>query len=255
MTVTDATQRFSSRADNYAKYRPSYPAAVVELLKQECSLTPDATIVDIGSGTGISTELFLRNGNRVYAVEPNDAMRAYAEGKLARYPGFVSVPARAEATTLPDAGVGFVTAGQAFHWFEPVATRAEWARILTPGGWVALIWNSRQEDAGAFARGYEALLDRYSLDYRQVSHHNIDDAELDAFFGAGAWQLATFDNPQVRDWEALAGGLQSGSYTPEPGHPNYAPMMAGLRELFDAHQVAGRVAMPTVTNVYYGQLG
>jgi len=254
MTVTDTTQRFSSRADNYAKYRPSYPVAVVELLTQECGLTPDAAIADIGSGTGILSELLLRNGNRVYAVEPNDAMRAYAEGKLASYPGFVSVPARSEATTLPDASVGFVTAGQAFHWFEPVATRVEWTRILTPGGWVALIWNSLQEDASAFAQGYEALLDRYSLDYHQVSHRNVEDNELEGFFGAGAWQLATFDNPQSRGWEGLAGGLRSGSYTPEPGHPNYTPMMAGLRELFDAHQVDGRVVMPTVTNVYYGLL-
>ncbi len=159
MTVTDSTQRFSSRADNYARYRPSYPAAVVELLRRECGLTPDAVIADVGSGTGILSELLLRNGNRVYAVEPNDAMRAYAEEKLASYPGFVSVPARAEATTLPDASVQLVTAGQAFHWFEPVATRPSGVRILRPGGWVALIWNSRQEDASAFARGYEALLE------------------------------------------------------------------------------------------------
>jgi SAM-dependent methyltransferase len=253
--MTDYTERFTSRADNYAKYRPSYAPAVLDLLRRECALTPKSVIADIGSGTGISTAMLLDHGNRVYAVEPNDAMRAYAEQRLGNNPRFVSVAARAEATTLPAASVDLVTAGQAFHWFEPESTRREWQRILKPDGWVALMWNSRQEDASPFALGYEALLKQYSLDYQNVHHRNIGPAEIDAFFGAGRWRRAAFDNPQTRDWETLSGGLQSGSYTPEPGHPNHVPLMEGMRRLFDEHQEGGYVVLPAVTEVYYGQLG
>jgi ubiquinone/menaquinone biosynthesis C-methylase UbiE len=123
-------------ADNYARYRPSYAPAVLDLLRRECGLTPDWVIADVGSGTGISTAMFLDHGNRVYGVEPNEAMRAYAEETLSGNLRFTSIAARAEATTLPGASVDLVVAGQAFHWFEPDATRVEWARILKPGGWV-----------------------------------------------------------------------------------------------------------------------
>jgi SAM-dependent methyltransferase len=252
--MTDYTQRFTSRADNYARFRPSYAPAVLDLLRRECGLTPDWVIADVGSGTGISTAMFLDHGNRVYGVEPNDAMRAYAEQTLGGNLRFTSIAARAEATTLPGASVDLVVAGQAFHWFEPDATRVEWARILRPGGWVALMWNSRQDGDSPFAQGYEALLMQYSLDYQKVHHRNVGSAALDAFFGAGQWRQATFDNPQRRDWEALSGGLQSGSYTPEPGHPNHTPLLEGMRRLFEEHQVDGYVVLPTATEVYYGQL-
>lgn len=254
MTVKDPTRRFSSRADNYAKYRPTYAPAVLDLLRRECGLTPGSVIADVGSGTGISTAMFLENGNRVYAVEPNDAMRKYAEERLGDNPRFTSIAARSEATTLAATSVDLIVAGQAFHWFEPEATRREFARIMRPDGWVVLMWNSRQDSASPFAQGYEALLAEYSLDYQQVHHRNVGDAALDAFFGAGGWRRAAFDNPQVRDWESLSGGLQSGSYTPEPDHPNHAPLMAGMRKLFEAHQVEGRVVLPTMTEIFYGRL-
>src|SRR5947209_11876909 len=126
----DSTSRFSSRVENYIRYRPGYPQSVVELLAGECGLTPTSVVADVGSGTGILTELFLRNGNTVYGVEPNREMREAGEGLLAGYPNFHSVDGRAEATGLPDASVDFVTAGQAFHWFDAQGARAEFSRIL-----------------------------------------------------------------------------------------------------------------------------
>jgi SAM-dependent methyltransferase len=250
----DSIQRFTSRAEDYARYRPSYPDAVVELLQRACGLAEGAVVADVGSGTGISSELFLRHGYRVHAVEPNDAMRAQAERWLGGVPGFSSVPARAEATTLPDASVDLVVAGQAFHWFEPEATRREFARILKPGGCVALMWNSRRTDADPFTRGYEALLKTHSLDYARVTHRNIGPDELGAFFGPDGCATASFPNDQLRDYEALRGGLLSASYAPQPGHPNFEPLMAELRRLFDAHQTEGRVVVATVTEVFYGRL-
>src|SRR5215475_11491376 len=128
--MNDVTQRFSSRVDNYIKYRPGYPNEIIETLRSECGLNADSIIADIGSGTGILAEMFLRNGNQVYGVEPNREMREAGERSLKDYPCFHSVAARSEETTLPDHSVDFITAGQSFHWFDREKTRAEFARVL-----------------------------------------------------------------------------------------------------------------------------
>src|SRR5205809_5538182 len=129
MTFADAKQRFSNRVADYVRYRPGYPPAVLDHLRAECGLRPGHVIADIGSGTGLLSELFLKNGNRVYGVEPNAEMRQAGEEYLASYDGFCSVEGSAESTTLGDSTIAFVTAGQAFHWFEPSAVRSELALI------------------------------------------------------------------------------------------------------------------------------
>src|SRR5690242_5460636 len=116
--MSDSTKRFSSRVENYVKYRPGYPPALLKLLERECRLTGDSAVVDVGSGTGILTELFLKHGHRVSAIEPNPEMRAAAERALGGHPGFQSIAATAEATTLPAHSMNIIVAGQAFHWFD-----------------------------------------------------------------------------------------------------------------------------------------
>src|SRR5882672_7462168 len=98
--MSDPLSRFSNRSDNYAKFRPGYPAGVIEILKYDCGLSETSVIADIGSGTGILSELFLQNGNSVVAIEPNVAMRQVGERLLHGYEKFNSVNAAAEATTL-----------------------------------------------------------------------------------------------------------------------------------------------------------
>src|SRR5881227_1352562 len=142
MTFADAKQRFSNRAADYVRYRPGYPSELLDVLRKECDLRPGHVIADIGSGTGFLSELFLRNGNRVFGVEPNREMRAAGEKLMAKYPDFSSIDATAEATTLRDASIDFATVGQAFHWFDPVRTRKEFARILRTDGWVVIVWNA-----------------------------------------------------------------------------------------------------------------
>src|ERR1019366_5901844 len=141
MSSKNSTTRFSSRVENYIKYRPGYPQAIVDLLSARCGLTSASVIADVGSGTGILTELMLRNGNKVFAVEPNRDMREAAERLLSQHPNFISVEGTAEVTRLNDASVDLIVAGQSFHWFDRVKTRQEFLRVLKPGGWVALIWN------------------------------------------------------------------------------------------------------------------
>ncbi len=136
---SDPTLRFSSRVENYVKYRPDYPPAVLEVLRDTCGFTPDALVADIGSGTGIFSQLLLRHDNPVFGVEPNAEMRAAAERMLAGDSRFTGIDGTAEKTTLPDRSVAFITAAQAFHWFNRNRTRPEFERILQPGGWIVLI--------------------------------------------------------------------------------------------------------------------
>lgn len=250
----DPTKRFSSRVENYAKYRPTYPHAVVDLLARECGLTPASIIADLGSGTGLLAQLFLANGNRVLGIEPNQEMREAGARLLAHEANFISVDGTAEATTLPAICVDFVTAGQAFHWFDVAATRKECRRILKPDGWVALMWNSRVTEATPFLRAYEALLNKHSDDHARVNHQdNVTDVAINAFFGAG-WRKVTFDNAQVFDFDGLRGRLLSSSYAPDAGHPHHEPMLRDLRAIFDAYQRDGKVSFLYETEVYYGRL-
>jgi SAM-dependent methyltransferase len=251
--MTDSVARFSNRADNYAKYRPGYPPGIMDIFKTACGLTATSIVADVGSGTGILSELFLRNGNQVFGVEPNAAMREAAERLLRNFPNFVSSDATAEATTLAASSVDLVTAAQAFHWFDRAKARAEFARILRPGGWVALIWNERRLDSTAFLRDYEQLLLRFGTDYEKVRHENVA-GEIGQFFAPANFQLKSLDNVQHFDFESLKGRTRSASYTPEPGDPNFAPLFAKLEELFNTHQCGGTVDFEYDTAVYYGRL-
>ena len=252
--MNDSTQRFSSRVENYIKYRPGYPNEIVETLRIECGLTSGSIIADVGSGTGILTEMFLRNGNTVYGIEPNREMREAAERLLKDYPRFRSVAARAEETTLDDASVDFVTAGQAFHWFDREKTGEEFARVLKPQGWIALIWNERVTTTTRFLVAYEQLLKDYSTDYEQVDHRRIDEDVIRDFFGSDDFRLKRFKNVQVFDYEGLKGRLLSSSYAPEEGRPSYEPMLAELERIFQTYQDEGKVVFEYVTQMYYGQL-
>lgn len=252
--MSDSTKRFSSRVDNYIKYRPGYPQAVITTLQDECQLTTESTIADIGSGTGILTVLFLQNGNPVFAVEPNAEMRSAGERLLQGYPRFHSIAGRAEATTLAGQSVDFVVAGQAFHWFDHQKARVEFMRILRPDGWVMLVWNERETQASPFLVAYEQLLQRYATDYSQVDHRQVDQTVLANFYGAQGFKSKTFRHQQNFDHAGIRGRLLSSSYTPEPGHPNYNPMLAELAEIFHSYQVDGRIAFEYSTKLYYGQL-
>lgn len=251
--MAETAKRFSNRVANYVKYRPGYPQEVLTLFAGELGLTRASVLADIGSGPGISSRLFLENGNEVYGVEPNAAMREAAENLMRDFPNFHSIDGTAENTRLAAESVDFVIAAQAFHWFDPEATRREFRRILRPGGWVALIWNERQLDSTAFLREYEAFILRFANDYEEVRHEKITEAVLENFFHA-AFCRATFGNTQVFDFEGIRGRLLSSSYMPAEDEPVYESMMAELRKLFAKHEENGRIKVFYDTNVFYCQL-
>jgi SAM-dependent methyltransferase len=200
----NSVSRFSSRVENYAKYRPGYPAGVLEILNSKCGLTRESVIADVGSGTGLLSEVFLRNGNTVLGIEPNELMRITAESLLQGFEHFRSLAGTAEKTTLPESSVDFVTAGQAFHWFDAEVAKLEFARILKPDGWVVLIWNARRVGSTPFLREYEALLLRYSADYATVRHENAEEG-IEQFFAPHPMKSASLDNVQRLDFPLAEG--------------------------------------------------
>lgn len=253
MPASNATSRFSDRAENYVRYRPRYPPEAVQCLCDECGMKPEHVIADIASGTGIWTRLLLENGNRVFGVEPNAEMRQAGERLLADFQKFTSIAGTAEATTLPDASVDFVTAAQAAHWFDREQTRRDFVRILKPGGWLVLLWNERMVDATPFLREYEELLLSFGTDYKDVRHEHTTEA-VNEFFDPAPYQERVFAMRQEFDHAGLEGRLLSSSYAPGPQHAQHRPMLAELRRLFDKHAVSGKVQVDYKTRIYFGHL-
>lgn len=251
--MRNTVERFSNRVENYIKYRPSYPKEILEVFRGEMNLTLNSVIADIGSGTGISARLFLENGNAVFGVEPNAAMREAAEEFLKAFPKFESVDGTAENTNLPDNSVDFVIAAQAFHWFDKDRTPAEFRRILRSDGFAALIWNERQLDSNAFLRDYEELLKNYGTDYEKVRHDNLDKEIFEKSFQA-VFDVKTFLNVQTLDFEGLRGRLLSSSYMPSETDARFKPMLIELQRLFEKYAESGKIQILYNTNIFYTRL-
>ena len=253
MTCWNSTERFSDRAEAYVRARPTYPDAVVTHLERVGALAKGSTVVDLGVGTGLSAEPFLRAGYAVIGVESNDAMRESGDRFLVAYPRYRSVKGAAEATGLPDHCAQLAIAGQAFHWFDPPRARAEALRILVPGGWAALMWNDREITGDAFAEGYEALCHRFGRDYDKIRTRHVDPQALADFFGSVP-TLAEFAHVRRLDFETMAALAESASYLPAPGTPQHEPMTAALRLLFDASSRDGMIALRCRLRVHYAPL-
>lgn len=251
--MANSVERFSNRVENYVKYRPGYPPEILRLFKDELNLRTDSIVADIGAGTGISARIFLENGNPVFAVEPNEAMREAAIEFLKDYPKFTPVRGTSENTTLENDSVDFVVAAQAFHWFERAETRREFKRILKDAGYVVLIWNERQLDSTDFLREYETFLHEYATDYATVRHENTSPEMIGDFFQT-SFQRKTFQMSQKFDYAGLEGRLLSSSYTPTAENPRFEPMIKELKRLFTKHEKDGRINFLYNTKVYYGQL-
>lgn len=240
-------ERFTARAEDYARYRPGYPPGVMDWLRERCGLGPGKRVADVGAGTGLFTRQLLATGADVVGIEPNAAMRAQS--------GLPLRAGTAEATGLPDASCDLVTAAQAYHWFEPVAARAEWCRILRPEGWAVLLWNWRDTGGTPFAEALEALLERRGADYKKVAIEHWDVARIRSFFAAAPIEEAEFANEQSFDREGLRGRVLSASYMPRRDDASAPAALTELDGIFDAHQRGGRVRMTYRALVFAGRLG
>lgn len=256
--VSNTTTRFSDRVEEYIRFRPRYPREVLDYLGAEHSLRPAQSIADVGAGTGIFSELLLESGHAVAAVEPNAEMRAAAVRLLGDRPGFSAHDGTAERTTLPSASVDWVTAAQAFHWFDVPAARREFGRILRPPppgqrSQVVLLWNNRRED-GAFLADYEHFCREFGTDYLKIKHQNAEgDGRVPEFYG-GPVAARVFRHEQRVDFDGLRGRTLSCSYIPNRGQPRHEEMLATLEALFRRHAREGCVVIEYDTHVYAGLL-
>jgi SAM-dependent methyltransferase len=239
--------------DDYVRYRPHYPQQAIEWIRSQTRLTAASVVADIGSGTGISAEPFLRMGCTVFGVEPNRKMRNAAERLLGGFATFQSIEGSAEATTLADQSVDLIVSAQAFHWFDAAKARVEFSRILKSAGSTVLMWNAPRFDESPFLRAYEELLVKYATDYAKVRHSKVGDRELKQFFVNGTYVTHSVPHEQRFDFEGLKGRLLSSSFAPTAGQAGHDEMLNTLKAIFDRHQVHGQVCFEYETQVYLGR--
>ena len=202
----DSKKRFSDRVQEYIKYRPSYPKEIIPFLEKTINLTKESIIADIGSGTGILTKLFLDHGNKVFGIEPNVDMRLAGENYLKNYQNFTSTDGSSEQTTLPNASVDFITAGQAYHWFDKDLAKTEFRRILKESRTenIVLIWNTR-DNTTDINKELEEFIRKFSIDYKKVSQTEDKDKKKNHFFGF-EFKKKLFKNERLKryNWFVLA---------------------------------------------------
>jgi SAM-dependent methyltransferase len=251
----DAKSRFSTRVQDYIRFRPRYPIALYDFIRQDLGIGQGSVVADIGSGTGMFCQPLLDAGCVVYGVEPNPEMRAAAEQLFAQYTAFHSVDGSGEATTLPDRSADIVGCAQAFHWFDAPKAAAEFVRITRPGGAIAILWNERRPAGSPFLADYESMLLSFGTDYRQVAreHRPMKEADFTRLFGV-PFRRAVFPNAQTLDLDGLRGRVMSASYTPLPDQPGHRELLDAIDRLFAAHRVGGRVTIDYDTDVYFARL-
>jgi ubiquinone/menaquinone biosynthesis C-methylase UbiE len=240
------TERFSNRVNNYVKYRPQYPETIISFFEKQMGLQKDWTIADIGSGTGIFSELLLRNGYKAWAVEPNKAMREEAEKSLVIYKNFTGIDGKAEQTLLAAGSIDLITVAQAFHWMDMAAAKKEFQRILRPPGAIALLWNIRLTNT-PFLKALEGLKIKFGKDYRATRIPMEKDIAM--FFHPKPLTRKDFYHDQLLGYEALLGQLLSSSYIPLEGE-KHRNMILELENIFSKYNENGFVKIDYETKVY-----
>jgi len=231
---------YSRHSDDYEKYRPGYPEAILTYLEQNIALNREKSIIDVGSGTGIFTELLLKKNYAVTAIEPNTEMRTKAENKLSTYTGLTSINASAEETTLADKSVDLIVVAQSFHWFHPELTRKEFKRIAKPGAYLLLIWNILQQRS-AFLKDYQALKNKYTG--KKPYQEKINISIIDRFLSPGNRVEQEVYHSRQLDKNGLLGYFRSASYSPVQGDQDYPVLVEELERIFDKHQRNGFVKL------------
>jgi ubiquinone/menaquinone biosynthesis C-methylase UbiE len=245
-------RRFDGRADLYSRYRPGYPDGVLRKLEEKIGFNGKKVVADVGSGTGILSELFLENGNAVYCVEPYGEMRRTAEGRLGKFvPLFRSVAGTAESTGLDDGSIDLIAVGQALHWFEPTKARKEFGRILVKGGYVSIVYNRRREDGDA-ERAYARIVHRFSKSRAEVP--DVDDTYVARFLGNSEFGKYVIANSQRLNLQGMLGRLGSASYMPPQGDPDWIGLEEEVGSICDRYGEDGVVVLRHRTILYVGRI-
>lgn len=244
--------RFDGKAEAYAASRPQYPGSLFEYVKERQIIMGESTVADIGSGTGIFSVQMASVVKKVFAVEPNDGMRAAACLNFKKHKNIISINATAENTMLSSHSVDCVTAAQAFHWFNLNAFKTECRRILKPAGHAVLVWNDRKKDSEIMKRNAEINF-KYCAGYQGYSSgmNAVAPEQLSKFF-EGKYDRITFENTILCDRNTFIGRSLSSSYAPKEGEAGFENYVLELAELFDELNYNGTVPYPYITYCYIG---
>ncbi len=241
--------RFTDRADDYAKYRPTYPAAALDWLLYNLGDPGKLRVADVGAGTGISSRLLAERGCQVVAVDPNPDMLAHAR----RHTRVRYVAAHAENTGLPSGSFNLVTCFQSFHWFERDSALQEFVRILKPLGRVAVLWNTRVK-TDPFMHAYDRLIAAFGDDIKRIhdARQIASPAEALGIYGLVRVERVEFAHFHRMDFAGLLGYARSCSYLPCEGTP-YVRLREGLAVLHERFaDPGGYVVFPYRTTAYRG---
>ena len=247
------TEKFTQQSKHYDVGRPSYSPELLHFLFKE-HLSVQAIIADIGAGTGKLTKPLLEQGNRVIAVEPNDAMRQVAQETLKGFERAQFVKGTDSDTTLANESVDAITVAQAFHWFDVHAFQKESKRILKPHGKVFLIWNMRDEEADINKKNFE-IFQTYCPNFVGFSGGIMKNDERIPLFFNGEFEVKAFTNPLFYTKETFIKRALSASYSLQDGDEHFEPYLQQLHSLFDQYEQNGIVEVPNETVVYYGEIG
>ena len=253
--MNENESKFDGISKVYAQHRPKYSMEFINYLYSDVYFSDNSIIADIGSGTGILTKQLLEKGSFVYAVEPNAEMRAIAEADLSGYDSFASINASAENTLLRDNSVDFVTAAQAFHWFDRLRFRAECNRILRTSGKIILVWNSRDEDSELIQEN-EMVIRKYCPKFTGFAggiRSEESDFNFSDFF-EGKYDIRVFRNDLTLNEEGFIGRNLASSFALRADDSNYLVFITELKSLFNRYSNDGLLVMPNLTCCYVGSV-
>ncbi|MDQ6929618.1 MAG: methyltransferase domain-containing protein [Candidatus Eremiobacteraeota bacterium] len=230
-----AHSRFNGRAQDYAKYRPTYPQSAIDWILEGLGDTHKLRIADLGAGTGISSRLLAERGAQVVAIDPNPEMLTHAQ----RHTRVRFVRASAEETGLPGHSIDLITAFQAFHWFSRDVTMLEVSRVLKRCGRIAAVWNDR-ERAGPFAIAYQEFIETFGDDVATIDRgrHVASPEQTLTDAGFARVERRDFEHFHRMDAAAFIGYARSCSYLPVQG-AQYDRLRAGLEEIYNRFRDAG----------------
>ena len=251
MKIMDSKERFSIRANDYVKYRPTYPQEAINCIIDTFNLSENSILADIGSGTGIFTSLFDNRVKTIFGVEPNNEMRDNAIIFLKGQKNFQPVRGDSENTNLGINSIDAIVCAQAFHWFDVEKTKIEFLRILKQKKQTALIWNIRDTKDPFFSE-YEKLLIKYCNNYLDAAHNRDFDKIAGTIFTQH--KKVIFHHNLYYDFESVCGLLNSSSYCPLPNEENHKPLFENMKQLFEKYQVNNKVTFVYETMLYIGTL-
>ncbi len=229
----DSKTVFSRKAEKYAKYRWEYASGAIETLIVMAQMSAQATVADIGAGTGKLTKDFAVRAQRIYAVEPNAALRQILTRNLGAFPSIIVVDGSAEATNLPDHTVDVITVAQAIHWFDPEPTKKEMLRILKEDGWLALIRNYGADNEPN--KAVQSLMTaEYGADLSIVTERPREKPPS-FYFGNEDFQTFIFPFAFQQSWEEFMGTLTTTSFMPDEDHPLFPRLETEARRIFSQY--------------------